>query len=137
MTDMIITLQPHHAVCLRLYEGSGYSDEFCREMAAIKKRLEDGAACVFADSAADDVCRCCPHNRAGKCDERDKVAAINHNLAAYTALTYGRRYNWRQVVNMTQGVLNNSEKLAEICAGCEWLSLCRQICERRREKDEH
>jgi len=96
-----INLRPHHILCLSLFEGKGYNEEFTANI----RKILDNFQNLEIVSCADDVCVCCPNNIHGECslgedDVRNKdrnacrglnleigeisVESINHKLVMLT-----------------------------------------------------
>ena len=67
-------LRPHHGMCFQFYEGKGYSEEFTDHMGSVMQRLEaDPAQLITLQVATDEVCRQCPNNIDGACEDNPKV----------------------------------------------------------------
>ena len=65
----------HHLLCLPRFEGKGYSADFCKNMANIKKRYNNEKITLV--ERCDEICSHCPNNKGGKCKEEEKVKSIS------------------------------------------------------------
>lgn len=97
----MLRLRYHHLNCIPCFEGKGYSPEFCKNMAAVKKRLESGEKFELVMSA-DDICFCCPNLQNGVCVNEAKVG----------------KYDLKTKMLGT-GNLEN------ICSDCMWFDICK------------
>lgn len=97
----MLKIRYHHLNCLSHFEGKGYSSEFCRNMAEIKSRIEQGEKYKLV-SAADDICAACPNLINRNCKDNSKALR-------YDALTKMPGY----------GSIEN------ICSDCEWFEICK------------
>ncbi len=133
----MISLRPHHLLCLKGFQGKGYSEIFVRNMTALAGRLEkDPDQAVRIQLEADDLCLFCPHcsavdtcdsgdncGRAGKCDHDDKVRQIDLRAAGAFGITSGtHRYS-----DLRRAADRNytEQTIKEVCADCQWAGICR------------
>lgn len=127
-------LRVHHLLCIPLFQGYGYSDGFCENMAACIGRLRaDGGQTVILTDRADDICAGCPHRgKAGGCrqneEEKDRsedesgedsVVQKDRTLAEYLKLTVGNTYTFSQLMEMAAQNLTE-EIFDESCKSCRW-----------------
>lgn len=71
----------HHLLCLPRFEGKGYSADFCKNMANVKKRYNNEKITLVEH--CDEICSHCPNNKGGKCKEEEKVKSYDKRLKAY------------------------------------------------------
>jgi hypothetical protein len=66
----ILSLRPHHALCLQFFIGEGYGDEFVAGMAGVLKSLRENPdqAVLLADGT-DRICALSPSVRAAICSD--------------------------------------------------------------------
>lgn len=58
----------HHLLCLPRFEGKGYSADFCKNMANVKKRYNNEKITLVEH--CDEICSHCPNNEGGKMQRR-------------------------------------------------------------------
>lgn len=120
-----IHLRPHHGVCLLNFRGEGYSDEFSRNMTAMKERLTanpEEKICIT--KGADDLCAKCPNRRGNACSS-EHPPLFDENVLRMTGFFYGQVLTWSEFSHATEPI--SLYRLEEACPGCEWLPLCRKI----------
>ena len=99
----MLRLRAHHLNCIPRFNGSGYSEEFCKHMQEIKERFLNGEKYEIVDGA-DDVCRFCPNLIDGVCKDNEKVMRFD-------SLT----------------VQLGTKDISKICADCKWYYICKKI----------
>lgn len=99
----MLRLRYHHLNCIPRFQGRGYSPEFCKNMASIKKRIDSGEEYELV-LCADDVCRVCPNLQGGVCINEDKVAQYDLKTKKFGA-----------------------SSPAQICPDCMWFDICKNI----------
>ena len=72
MDEAVIPLRAHHGLCLRFFQGKGYSGAFVENMARKKAMLEENPLVRLTDQA-DEIYRACPNNLSGQCESAEKV----------------------------------------------------------------
>ena len=118
MTDPIL-LRPHHALCLRFFEGKGYSEEYINNAWNVLRTLrENGAFTVTA--GPDALCTACPNlNQNGICRWQEKVTRYDAAAAEKLELKDGGTYCFN-AFSKTRA----KELVPQICTDCEWAYIC-------------
>lgn len=127
-------LRVHHLFCSALYIGKGYSEDFCRNMDGIVRKLwtenphesiprigqkEDDKK-VELVIRPDCICRECPNLTETGCSlDDDNVVSKDEKLAKRLGLEINRGYSvpellHRTAANMTREIFETS------CHNCEW-----------------
>ena len=96
----------HHLLCLPRFEGKGYSNDFCKNMANIKK-LYNSEKITLVEKC-DEVCAHCPNNIGGKCKDEEKV----------------KRYD-KKVKELIS--LGKKPTPKEVCFDCKWYYICKNV----------
>lgn len=98
----MLRLRAHHLNCLPRFSGSGYSEEFCKNMQSVKERFMSGEdyAIVFG---ADDICAFCPNLIDSVCRDNEKVCRFDELTAQFGA-----------------------GNIARICSDCQWYYICKK-----------
>lgn len=123
MESGIFLLRAHHGLCLRFFQGKGYSGEFVRNMAEKKGALERNPL-VRVTAQADEICRACPNNLSGQCASAEKAARYDREVLSRCGLTSGEVLPYRE---LEERVLKNiliPGHREEICGDCQWTGLC-------------
>ena len=133
MDQSIIRLRPHHALCLRHYVGKGYNDDFVANMSEIHARLQSGEReMVQIIMHRDSLCSPCPHQVNATCDRECWVQQIDRAVAKACGLRSGLWLPWKDLCAMLDQHIFNQEKWQELCAGCPWYDVCREVHEKQK-----
>ncbi len=120
-------LRPHHLLCTQSYRGKGYSEAFVRNMDCVTGYLRsEKSAVIKLVCSTDSLCACCPHKKGENlCDENEKVTGYDQKVLRYFGLTE-KEYIYQELAQEIREKMT-PEMLDDICGGCEWLSICREI----------
>lgn len=129
---MILTLRPHHAMCLLNFRGNGYSAGFVENMNSILASLTDKTM-VTLQKQADCVCAACRNrvpvtaeNPVG-CAFLDKVARYDDGLLNALGLMNGSTLQWHELKELVRTKVFPNE-IRHICSDCEWFYICETVC---------
>lgn len=115
-----IQLRPHHILCLSLFEGKGYNEEFTENIQKILDNFEN----FQIVSCADDICACCPNNVEGKCSlGEDDVRSKDIHACNGLNLQYGDVSV--ETINQKLAMLTKTDFEA-CCKTCRWYK--RNVC---------
>ena len=127
--NSITTLRPHHALCVLFFEGKGYSPAFIENMTAI---LAEPSQMVHITMGCDSLCRDCPHNQDGICDDEVKVAQFDQQVLDLSGEIF-QDEQAKFLSELCQSVYDTilrQGRLAEVCGECEWAPLCQDKWQR-------
>lgn len=122
-------LRVHHIFCTSLYEGKGYSNSFCDNMAAVVSWLRSHPDEKLTLSASPDiVCANCPNHLPGDiCSHNgNRVVDKDRGIAKCLELTEGAEYTYRELCRRAKECVTE-EVFMETCGNCDWRKqgLCR------------
>ncbi len=120
----LLHLRPHHLLCLRFFEGKGYSEDFVTRMYEVTEQLCDDPVIVLTDGC-DDICVACPHREGGVCRFAQKVGLYDSRVLHCLRLKPGDRLRWQELCDQVDERILTPRKLDAICRGCQWISVCR------------
>ena len=123
-----LVLRPHHALCMRFFEGKGYSDTFTENMAYIQKILERENPDICLCIGQDCICRACPHNQNGVCDSQEKVSRYDQAVLDQTGITSGERVSWKDLKHKVDSTILRRGLRRKICGDCQWNQVCESAC---------
>ena len=129
----MIKIRPHHILCMRAYQGHGYSKNFAQNMENIIKEIKTYnkflKTCNNNENinveivySTDSICESCP-NKLGEnnCETQDKVISIDSKMIKYFFIKEGiHNYKNLEILvynNITEDILN------DICRDCNWYSI--------------
>lgn len=123
MSDPLL-LRPHHALCIRFFEGKGYSEAFIRHMTDVIETIgRDDSAITLTDSC-DILCDECPHNTGGVCDHDEKVQGIDQRALELMGLSVGTVLPRNDLFSRAYDSIIKAGRLKEVCRDCQWLGIC-------------
>ena len=93
----------HHLLCLPRFEGKGYSADFCKNMANVKKRYNNEKITLVEH--CDEICSHCPNNK-GK--EEEKVKSYDKKVKKLISLGIKPTPN-------------------DVCTDCKWYYICKNL----------
>lgn len=154
--DLSHTLRYHHLLCLPRFIGEGYSNDFTRNMAEVKKRLESEGLLANGQwnldaltlvEGPDQVCAACPNlvlesgshvvacsNLAeGKCSSQEKVMAYDRVVKECMEARRAEDTRGSKVAPQGSGALLRSKESSivptpqEVCTDCSWYEICRNL----------
>lgn len=96
----------HHLLCLPRFEGKGYSADFCKNMANVKKRYNNEKITLV--ERCDEICSHCPNNKGGKCKEEEKVKSYDKTVKKLISLGVKPTPN-------------------DVCSDCKWYYICKNF----------
>lgn len=126
-----LVLRFHHLLCIPLFEGRGYSDNFSLNMAKIKQRLESSKEnskqsavekitfiCDF-----DSVCENCPNKSEKGCllneEDREKIEDKDRYIAQLLGEKSGYFADYFTALNLARDKIDSNEFI-KICGQCRW-----------------
>lgn len=116
---LTVALRPHHGLCLRFFEGYGYSDSFSRNMAAVLNGLEADTPVKIAQGH-DSICINCPNQNTG-CPN---AAVYDRRVLRLCGLRAGQELSWSDFQEKIRRHVLEAGKLAEVCGNCKWFYIC-------------
>ena len=121
----MLTLRPHHALCIQKFTGHGYDETFTAHMTTLVQTLARAPETpVFLTRGCDVLCACCPHNRDG-CASPDTVEVLDSRVMALCGLSCGETLRWDRLAALVRDRILSAGRLAAVCADCQWLALCK------------
>ncbi len=120
----MISLRPHHGLCLFYFVGEGYSDEFIENMRRVSDLLNRKNALIRLTPGVDDICLACPHNIQRVCKEEPRVSRMDGKVLDLCRLKPDAfiRYSDFEDCVKNRILLAGNQNL--VCAGCQWEELC-------------
>jgi hypothetical protein len=124
----IITLRPHHLLCVTFFQGKGYSKEFVENMSNIIGSLDDNAEIILTLST-DDICKHCPNNIDNICKDENKSNLYDKKVLSYLALTNyaleSKPIPYTTLKDIVYKQILSKGKREDVCGDCQWTSICK------------
>ncbi len=118
------SLRPHHGLCLRFFQGKGYSGAFVENMAGVKDGLEENPLICLA-GGADDICAACPNNTRGRCESEQKVSRYDREVLRRCGLSVGDIMPYQTLEERVYRDILLPGQREKVCGDCQWSALCR------------
>jgi len=117
-------LRPHHGLCIQLFRGRGYSEEFVAHMIEFIEILQNNPEIeLFPD--CDVLCQHCPHKTSEeRCGRYEKVLGLDNNVLNFLNLEPHQTFLWEDFKNLVKEQILDAGELEHICKGCSWLDFC-------------
>ena len=128
--EYVYRMRPHHGLCLAFFVGEGYSGGFVENMRKITRRLEENPQ-ILITCTDDSICAACPNNVNGVCLSEDKVRGYDSKVLALCGVSEGEILPFHTFRDRVYRNILSKGKREEVCADCQWSSLCRSVEEKR------
>lgn len=121
----VTEIRAHHLLCMRGFQGYGYSREFERNLEEVIHYLDlhpqSGLKVV---ASTDLICRMCPHLKDGRCDKSPPSDIHGMDLKVLEKLDVpeGAEKTVHELFKMVDTL--NLHDLQDICGDCSWMDKC-------------
>ena len=117
--------RPHHLLCNLFFQGKGYNAKFVENFSLINQALLIAPELKQLQivNGIDDICRQCPKNKAGKCEDDFTVAVLDSSYFTLLQLSVGEVLSLNEVKTKVRKFLSR-DKFSTVCSQCPWKNLC-------------
>lgn len=116
-------LRFHHLLCLPLFEGKGYSDDFSVNMARVKERAESSEEEIEFICGFDSICAGCPNKSEKGCllneDSGENIEDKDRYIAELLGVESGFAAQYKTALKMAAEKIDK-EEFEKICGQCRW-----------------
>ena len=122
----MVSLRPHHVLCINGFVGKGYNKEFIDNMQKIVDRIIKDGEKINIIFSTDDICSKCPYMKSENlCCSQQKVELYDKRTANTLNLRE-KEYTFNQIKKLIKKL--DSAKLKFICGDCSWFEsgICRE-----------
>lgn len=124
-TTSILTIRPHHGLCMQFFAGEGYSNAFVANMKTTLDWLNDNPDTPFMLlSETDIICGHCPNKIGNQCKTQEKVARYDRLCLQLCGFENISQTTWNIYSSAVKVNIIEAGKLDEVCSDCEWHSSC-------------
>jgi hypothetical protein len=128
MTDKM-HIRAHHLLCLLGFHGLGYSPEFVKKMAQMKRRLKTSPGVpVKILNSCDEICLICPHRKNGRCQKGEysykRVKEADEKVLSALEIKNGGVISAGKLLRLIEKNIGSFPKLVKICGMCGWRETC-------------
>lgn len=130
----MISLRPHHLLCILTYVGKGYSVDFVNHFDEIIRRINGGERIIHLTEGPDDICA---GNKDGTCGEgrcdslrrhqADILAADDIESALSIPIRAGQTLTLTpELIRQLRESFSNGT-VRRACTACVWRDLCTEV----------
>lgn len=119
-------LRPHHGLCIRFFEGKGYSEAFVENMKNVIATLENDSI-IEITKGKDEICKACPNMVNGICTDHVKVSNYDQQVLDYIYQVLGEKINdlsYKRFQDYIEEAIMQSGKFESICGDCVYAEIC-------------
>lgn len=122
---MKLVLRGHHLLCLKGFQGYGYSEEFTQNMTEVNKLRKSENTKVTLTNTPDDICRACPNLKDNMCqDQKQNNLIVQMDNEVLKKLDTSKEYNAVELFDKIDSIFNSRKSVREICFECMWHEEC-------------
>lgn len=120
--EKVLSLRPHHGLCMAYFVGEGYSSGFKKHMAEVLQAVQPETPVRLA-AGVDEICSACPHNCGGVC-ESPTVDSHDRAVLQACGLPKDQQLPFGEFTSLVQEKIIAKGLREEICGDCQWSSIC-------------
>lgn len=122
---MKLKLRGHHLLCLKGFQGYGYSDYFIENMEEVNFKRKLKFTKVTLSCEPDDLCYYCPNLRKGLCQNEEHDQSIRKmDEEVLKKIEPAEEYNSVELFKKITKIFNTKESVSKICFNCLWKDKC-------------
>ena len=122
---MKLTLRGHHLLCLKGFQGYGYSESFTENMIKVNAQRKSENTKVQLTNSPDDICRACPNLKNNICeDELNNRRIVGMDNEVLKKIDSTKEHNSVELFEKIDDIFNSTESVSEICFNCMWHEKC-------------
>ncbi len=118
-------LRAHHLLCMRSFQGKGYSREFVKNFYKVIDKLKRNPS-ITVVNRPDVICEKCPHNKNGCVKKGPKselrVRKKDNEFIKALSLTLNKTMKANRIKEITEKI--TKEGIKKLCRNCQWLDYC-------------
>ena len=122
---MKLTLRGHHLLCLKGFQGYGYSEDFTKNMTEINYLRKQNSTTISITNSPDDICKSCPNLKKGICEnieQNERIIEMDNQVL--NKIDSAVEYNATELFEKTDLIFNSKESVSKICSKCIWHDKC-------------
>lgn len=122
---MKLVLRGHHLLCLKGFQGYGYSEDFTENMTKINNLRKSENTLVTLTNSPDDICKDCPNLKNNVCEnpnQNNKIIQMDNEVLKNFDIS--KEYNAVELFDKIDSIFNSKESVCKICFECMWHEKC-------------
>ena len=122
---MKLVLRGHHLLCLKGFQGYGYSEDFTKNMTEVNRKRKSENTAITLTNSPDDICKACPNLKDNLCENQKQNDTIVHmDEEVLKKLDTKNEYNAIELFDKIDSIFNTQESVSGICFNCMWHDKC-------------
>ncbi|MBE6489774.1 MAG: DUF1284 domain-containing protein [Methanobrevibacter sp.] len=122
---MKLVLRGHHLLCLKGFQGYGYSEEFTENMTKVNEQRKSENTTITLTNSPDDICKACPNLKNNLCEDlKQNATIVGMDNEVLKKLDDSKEYNAVELFEKTDSIFNSKESVCKICFECMWHDKC-------------
>lgn len=118
-----VLLRPHHGLCIRFFEGKGYSGEFTEHMAEVIRNLDKDTQ-IRITAGCDCICGKCPNYNGTKCGSEDHVMSFDREVMVFAGISPEQKLTYGEFQNKIEEGIFIPGRFELVCGDCAWGEIC-------------
>ena len=117
---MKLILRAHHILCLKGFQGYGYSENFTRNMIKINDLRKSENTTVHITNSPDDICKECPNLKDNLCENKiqnENIVCMDNEVLK--KIDGEKEYNSIELFEKMDSIFNTKESVSKICFNCK------------------
>ena len=122
---MKLTLRGHHLLCLKGFQGYGYSEDFTKNMTEINYLRKQNSTTISITNSSDEIWKSCPNLKKGICEnieQNERIIEMDNQVL--NKIDSAVEYNATELFEKTDLIFNSKESVSKICSKCIWHDKC-------------
>lgn len=119
----IVSLRPHHGLCIRFFEGKGYNEEFIKHMTQLISSLEEQTQ-ICITVGCDSVCGRCPNFDGARCNSEDRVLSFDRKVMDFAGISDKQRLTYKELQKKIEDGIFAPNRFEQVCGDCAWGEIC-------------
>lgn len=122
---MKLILRGHHLLCLKGFQGYGYSEEFTENMTRINALRKSADTTISIIDSDDDICRHCPNLKNSICtDKIQNRKIVEMDRKVLDKIDADNEYNSIDLFKKVDELFSTKKSVENICFNCIWHDKC-------------
>lgn len=122
---MKLILRAHHLLCLKGFQGYGYSENFTKNMIKVNELRKSNNTTIQITNFPDDICKECPNLKDNLCENRiqnEKIVQMDNEILK--KIEENKEYDSVELFEKIDSIFNTEESVSKICFDCIWHDKC-------------
>ena len=122
---MKLILRGHHLLCLKGFQGYGYSEEFTKNMTEINSLRKQKDTTILLVNEKDDICKACPNLKNDLCENsahNKEIVKMDDNVIS--KIMEDKEHNSIELFEKVDELFQTKKSVENICFNCNWHEKC-------------